>query len=371
MLNSVRGPVKTVSISELPIWEEAKKDRVLLSFVIELTSRCNNDCVHCYINQAATDTVAKEREITFEEIKRIADEAVALGALWVLLSGGEPLLRPDFEDIYMYLKKKGLLVSVFTNATLISEKHIKLFRKYPPRDIEVTVYGVTDEVYSKVTRKKMFAASMAGIDMLLANKMPVTLKTTVMKSNLEEIERIAEFCRARSSAPFRFDPFLHFRLDGDTDKNNLIEAERLSYSEIAELEKKDTDRLNRLSMKCLDTGTVNTNAINPKKIFRCQAGINSCCIDAEGMLRLCSSLGNKNCIYDLRNGTLTQAWEEFIPEVLRMETESDSFVKTCGECTLHDLCSSCPAYADLETGQMDGHLEYFCTVAKNRKEYFS
>jgi len=83
---------------------------------------------------------------------RIGREAVELGAFWCLITGGEPLLRKDFADIYLCLKNKGLLVSVFTNATLLNRDHIELFKKYPPRDIEVSVYGVTPETYESVTR---------------------------------------------------------------------------------------------------------------------------------------------------------------------------------------------------------------------------
>lgn len=98
--------VKTVSITELDIWENIRGDRALLSLVLELTPRCNNNCVHCYINKPATDAKVQARELTFQHIKAIIDEAASLGVLWVLLSGGEPLLRPDFKDIYLYLKKR-------------------------------------------------------------------------------------------------------------------------------------------------------------------------------------------------------------------------------------------------------------------------
>ena len=137
----------TIEIQEFPLWAKMKEHRGLFSFDLEITARCNNDCRHCYINLPAGDMEARLKELTLEEIGSIADQAVALGALWVLISGGEPLLRDDFEEIYMLLKRKGLLVSVFTNATLIRERHIALFQKYPPRDIEVTVYGATERTY--------------------------------------------------------------------------------------------------------------------------------------------------------------------------------------------------------------------------------
>ncbi len=290
--------MKTISITDLPIWDQAKEDRTLLSVVLELTARCNNNCGHCYINLPAGDKDAKEKELSFEQIKRIADEAVSLGALWFLISGGEPLLRPDFSDIYIYLKKKGLLVSVFTNASLVTEEHIKVFKKYPPRDIEVTVYGVTEKVHRKVTGKNTFASTMAGIDMLIANHLPVTLKSTIIQSNVDEIDQISEFCRSKSELPFRFDPSLHLRLDRDPEKNRKIESERLDPDQIFTIEQNDSTRFEALEKKCNNLNMSQSSSKNSKRIFRCKAGTNSCCIDYTGTFKLCTSLCNEDCVYD-------------------------------------------------------------------------
>lgn len=349
------------------MWDQAKRDRTLLSVVLELTARCNNNCGHCYINLPAGDGDAEKKELSFDQIKKIVDESVSLGALWFTLSGGEPLLRPDFFDIYMYLKKKGVLLSLFTNASLITEEHIKLFIKYPPRDIEVTVYGVTEKIHKKVTANKTFASTMAGIHLLLSNSLPVTLKAMVMRSNVSEIDQIAEFCRSKSKIPFRFDPFLHLRLDRDFQKNKKIISERLTPEEIIRIEKSDPSRFKALKEKCRDMDSIQPPEKKAGRIFRCMAGVNSCCIDHAGILKLCSSLCNENCTYDLKSGSLSHAWNDFVPKVIDMKSDNPSFIETCGKCTMHDICSWCPAHADLETGKLDGHIKYFCNVAEKRK----
>ena len=168
---------------------------------------CNNDCRHCYIGLPAGDAVAWEKEMTPAEIERIASQGVRMGTIWCLITGGEPLLRPDFEDIYLRLKRLGLLVSVFTNATLITEDHIRLFHRYPPRDIEVTVYGVTRETYERISRRPgSFEAFMSGLDRLIESGIPVRLKAMAMRSNLAEFPAIARFCKARTKDYYRFDP---------------------------------------------------------------------------------------------------------------------------------------------------------------------
>ena len=121
--------VSSITLKDYSLWEKTKNKRIPFAFDLEITARCNNDCSHCYINLPAGDKEVKENELSLDEIKKITDEAVSLGTFWCLLTGGEPFLREDFFDIYLYLKKRGLLVSVFTNATLLTERHIQLFKK--------------------------------------------------------------------------------------------------------------------------------------------------------------------------------------------------------------------------------------------------
>jgi len=130
-------------LAEFVLWEKMSAGRAVFSFDLEATARCNLDCRHCYINVPAGDKAAKKQELGVDEIGRIGAEAAARGAVWCLITGGEPLLRKDFFDLYQALLSKGLLLSLFTNATLVTDEHIRFFKKFPPRDIQVTVYGVT------------------------------------------------------------------------------------------------------------------------------------------------------------------------------------------------------------------------------------
>ena len=98
-----------LEIQQLPLWDKLKDKRVPLSFDLEITARCNHDCRHCYIVLPAGDRAAQEQELSVAEISDIAAQAVNLGAVWCLVTGGEPLLRSDFPEIYLALKRKGLL----------------------------------------------------------------------------------------------------------------------------------------------------------------------------------------------------------------------------------------------------------------------
>ena len=362
--------VQQLPVSGLPLWDTMRAHRRPLSFELELTARCNNDCRHCYINLPAGDSDARRRELSAGEIGRIAAEATELGAIWCLLTGGEPLLREDFEDVYLLLRSKGLVVSVFTNACLVREHHVELFRRYPPRNVEVTAYGVTRETYEAVTRKTgSYAAFRRGLDLLEAGGVKVRLKAVALRSNVHELEDIADFCRVRTKDYFRFDPLLHLRFDRDEERNRLIREERLSPAEIVRIEGDDPERCEALLGHQDKFILPQATEVRSKRLFRCLPGGSSFTLGWDGTFRPCSSLRRPDCIVDLRRVSLREAWHGLVPQVWALETESDSFIDGCGACPYFNLCLWCPAHAYLETGQMDGEVPYFCEVAKARAEF--
>jgi radical SAM protein with 4Fe4S-binding SPASM domain len=361
-----------VSPSTLPhsqLWEKIGEKRVPLSFTLEVTARCNNNCRHCYVNLPAGDQEAKARELNREFIRELAREAVSLGALWCLLTGGEPLLRDDFAEIYLDLKRLGLLVSVFTNACLVTREHLELFRKYPPRDLEVTVYGVTPETYEAVTRRPgSFAAFRRGLDLLLDGGLKVRLKAMALRANLHELPEIARFCRESTRDYYRFDPFLHLRYDGKAERNEEIKAQRLTAEEIVALERADMERWPALQKNCDKLIFSECRLSGCSHLFHCGAGLSSFMVTADGTFRLCDSLCHPDCVADLGRGSLGQIWEELVPKVRGLQSQNKEFLEKCRVCPLANLCLWCPATAHLETGRLDAWVEYFCQVAQARAQ---
>ena len=356
-----------MEIQDFPLWEKLKARRAVLSFDLEITARCNQHCRHCYINLPAGDQEARSRELTLSEIGDIADQAVGLGAIWVLISGGEPLLREDFPEIYLALKRKGLLVSVFTNAALLRDEHLELFKKYPPRDIETTVYGASPETYERVTRRPgSFAAFTNGLNRLLDSGVRVRLKAMAIRSNFHELPAIAAFCRTHTKDYFRFDPQLHLRFDRDEGRNAEIREERLTPEEIVALERADEARFSALLKGCDKLINEEFAHIGCDHLFHCGAGNGSFNVSYDGKFRLCSSLWAPETIYDLREGTLREAWEQLVPKVRDMRSPHREFLERCRRCPIINLCLWCPAHSWLETGEMDTPIDYFCQVARAR-----
>lgn len=336
-------------------------ERPLASLDIELTARCNLNCRHCYARLPIEDAYATALELTDEELDRIADEGLKLGLVRCLLTGGEPLLSPDFPRRYARLRSKGLLLTIFTNTTLITPKHVQLFRAAPPDLIEVTIYGATQACYERVTRVPgSYRRFRDGLSRLLDAGLRVRLKAMVMRSNLEELEEMASFAK-RVDPYFRFSPFLFLRHDGCITRNAEIVAERLSAAEIKALAVAYPD--NQADMK-VDLREPDGPASDARCLVKCSAGQASGMISYDGKFRLCTALSLPEATYDLRSGSLREAWEAFVPAVRReLRSEDAKFLSACGTCRLLSICFWCPGRAYLECGRPDRPVPYYCAAA--------
>lgn len=360
--------VAVEALQDMNLWPKLYKKRAPVSFDLEITARCNNNCRHCYINLPAGDREAKAKELSLAEIAGIADDAVSMGAVWCLITGGEPLLREDFEEIYLALKKRGLLVTVFTDGCLIAPRHVDLFKQYPPRDIEISVYGVTQETYERVSRRRgTFTAFMRGLNLLFDAGVPVRLKAMAIQSNVDELPAISQFCREHTSDYFRFDAMLHLRYDGNESRNAEIRSERLAPKQVIAIETADKDHFSALEKACGSASTAGGEHAACDCMFHCGAGTTHFSVNYQGIFRLCSTLHHPDTVFNLRQGSLAEAWAK-VPAVRNIRTTKPQFIEACRTCPVAELCPGCAAYSYLESGEMDYQVEYFCEVAHLRAE---
>ena len=141
--------VKKLNRHDLDIWSGNKA--ALSQLDIELTERCNNDCLHCCVNLPEHDGDALGREMSTAFVKGVLTEAATLGCLTIRFTGGEPLLRSDLQELYLFARRLGMQVVLFTNARLVTREFAELLAKVPPgRMVEVSVYGMSPETYDRV-----------------------------------------------------------------------------------------------------------------------------------------------------------------------------------------------------------------------------
>jgi radical SAM protein with 4Fe4S-binding SPASM domain len=331
--------------------------RVPLAGSLELTFRCNLRCLHCYLD-AVHGGVAGQQELTAAEISGLLDQMVDEGCLWLLLTGGEPLVRPDFREIYLSAKRKGLLVTLFTNGTLITPEIADLLAEWQPFVVEITLYGRTQATYERITGVPgSHARCLRGIDLLLARGVPLKLKTMLMTLNRDELWDMQAYAEGLGVG-FRFDPLLNGGLTGSA----APAAYRLPPEEVVAFDLADAKRVEEWEAFCNRFRGIQTNH---RFLYVCSAGLRSFHIDPYGQLSLC--LISRVPSYDLRRGSFGDGWREFLREA---HYQSPSEHYECNQCNLLSLCGQCPGWARLERGEPEKPVEFLCQVAHLRAEAF-
>lgn len=340
----------------------------LTKLEIELTERCNNACIHCYINLPANDKKSKKKEISTRRIKSILKESVELGCIEVLLTGGEPLLRKDFEEIYLFAKRQGLYVSVFTNATLITSKLAKTFKKFPPKAIQITIYGMSKETYGEVTGKpRLFDDAMRGVKLLQKYNVPFTVKAALLppfKKDIKKFEKWAKTLPAMNDVP-DYCMFYVLRSNRDNEaKNELIKKLRVPLKSGLKMFSRKEHFKKLWKEYCGEY-------IGPpgEKLFSCGTGVTDGSIDAYGKLRMCIYLRHPEMVYDLKKGSLQDAYTNFFPKIRKIKAKNKLYLERCAKCFLKGLCEQCPAKSWAEYGTLDTPVEYFCIIAHDMAQY--
>ena len=298
---------------------------------------------------------SQSEELSFSEVCALLDDAAQAGCLWLLFTGGEPLVRPDFVEIYTYAKKKGFLITLFTNGTLLTEKLADYLQECSPYLVEITLYGVTRETHERVTRVSgSFKQSLRGIHRLLERGIPLNLKTMAMTINRHEIRDMEKFAK-QLGVKFRFDPIINAPFNGSREALGL----RLTPEQVLKLELADDRRVDNYRELCRKFN----GALGAEGIYGCGAGLYNFHIDPYGQMSICMNARWPS--YDLRRGSLSDGFYNFFPQV-RSQKPKSSY--PCGHCDLHSLCNNCPGTAYAEVGDPEAVVDYYCRIAHLRAE---
>jgi len=351
-MDAPRSPEDVVERVVRSMLGRAVAGRIPLSGSIAMTHRCHLRCVHCYLgNERYGLPEADELDTAFW--LSVVDQAAEAGCLNFLITGGEPLLRPDFAEVYTRAKRRGLLVTVFTNGTLVDDRVLGLFEQLSPHMVDVTLYGASPEVYDRVTgvpgaHRRCFR----GVDALLARGIRVGLKAMILRENQHEIAAMRRMARDRGVV-FRLDPALFPCRDGDPgplghrippEAAVAIEMEDEAYRKKAA---SSFEKMRRLPPE--------------SRLFACMAGLTGFHVDPQGRLSPCLMVATHG--FDLRQGSFRQGWEEVIPRFLEQPIPPGYH---CHECEKRSLCGLCPAQFEMETGSLHQRSEYSCRLGQAR-----
>lgn len=334
------------------IYKKLISKRIPFDGSLELTLRCNLRCVHCYCKPDVS-----KQEMSYVQVTRVLDEIADAGCFWLLLTGGEPLLRDDFTKIYTYAKKKGMMITLFTNATLLTPYLADFFNDLPPYAIEISLYGATEATYERICRVPgSFDRCRRGIELLLGKGLKVRLKTMVMTLNRHEFFAIENFAKSRE-LEFRLDAALNSKMNRDKNPCNL----RISPEEVVRLDLSEPKRVESWKSFFKRYGDFK----KADKLYVCSAGITAFHIDPYGNLSPC--IMARYPAYNVLSGTFKEGWNSFIKEVISQKASRNN---RCVNCKLQAICNQCPGWSYFEHGDLETPVEYLCQVAKERAKAF-
>ncbi len=320
---------------------------------LELTFACPIHCDYCY-----TDCYNKkseiEKQLSFEEVVRILDIMRKEGCLWLLLTGGDPMMRRDFFEIYDTAKSKGFFVTIFASGLLFDERAVKHLKKNPPFSIEVTIMGSNEEVYESISQVKgSWKRFLAGVRRVMDAGLPLKLKTIVCKQNYHDLENIENLLKSWGK---EFSPgtTLFARLNGDKHPTTL----RISPEQVLQVQERfghhDFEETPRSSQEAIEPYTEPND-----HLFKCGAGYDTFRIDPNGRMIFCTTLREPS--FDLRhNDDFNAGFKKMFREITSMTFQTDS---KCRTCTMTHICKKCAGKGLLENGDREKHIDYFCELS--------
>lgn len=347
--------------AEAKLISRAKKNRMPIYGSLELSPLCNMNCDMCYVRLSRQEMEAQGRVRTAKEWLALAAEMARAGVLYLQLTGGEPLIYPEFRELYLGLKKMGMILTINTNTTLIDAQWAAFFGRHKPRRINISLYGIDDAAYSDLCHYPGgFQKTVEGIRLLRANDVDVKLNVALTNSNKRDLERY-DALRRELGVPMSTDTYLFpvtRERTRDFSQQSRPTPEEVADARIALMESElGKDTLRQYAVRL--TAGIDTlpEDLRWSRWMDCMAGSCSFIVNWQGMLRPCIMMENPQ-IPVFTTG-FAEGWRQ-----IRAAAEKILLPEKCGACRLRELCSVCAASAMAEDRDRDGAPVFLCRTAE-------
>ena len=340
---------------------QAKQSHTPVNGSIELLPLCNMNCDMCYVRLSREEMERQGRLRAAEEWLEIGRQMKDAGVLFLLLTGGEPLLYPDFRELYLGLRRLGMILTINTNGTLIDEEWAAFFGKYKPRRVNITLYGADEKAYANLCHYPGgFARTISGIRLLQKYGVDVKVGGSLARANRGDLDRILEIGE-QMDVPVRVDPYM---MPAARERElpfamqSRLEPEEAAQARVRALKREmGAELFGQYTAESIDRAEHPEPAEEKPGQMACMAGQCSFTINWQGEMRPCVILG-KPAISVFESG-FQNAWKK-----LMEETGNIRLSARCSVCHLRHLCRTCAASALLEAGSYEAVPEYMCRYAK-------
>lgn len=325
----------------------------------ELTARCNFNCPMCYVHMTQEQVDAAGRELTAREWLGIARAARDRGMVFALLTGGEPLIRRDFFEIYEGMKDLGLLISVNTNGSLLQGRVLDRFLEAPPARFNISLYGGSNDTYSRMCGQPFYDRVRANIRALRQAGVEVSLNLSITPENQGDLERIyadaVDLNVNIRAASYMYPPI---RINGgDYGHGHRLPPEEAAAQSVRWDKLRFTPEEFAQRARAMEALTVPREGcpLEDETGVRCRAGSTSFWMTWDGKMRPCGMMPGPTA-YPLEVG-FDAAWDAIRAETAKIRTPSQ-----CASCPKKEVCSVCAAVCVTETGAFDRVPEYVCRM---------
>lgn len=315
----------------------------------EITNVCNFSCTFCYIN---SEKSANKQFVSLDKAKEMIDVLVESGLLLVYLTGGEVLSHPNFEDIYKYLKLKGVYVVLLTNLSLLDEDKLNLLKEYPPLRVTASLYGISERQFSKVTQNHQISPQKILNNILLMkdNGINITAQTPINKATIGQYEKMANWC---------YEHGIIYKTNNDLTNSYFGEDRQNLYVETSEFNELKS-RLKFVTEETLEfcqTGTSQCK-YDQKRHFDCISGKHTFAISYNLHIRPCFNIWENEGPWFDASLSMKTALDELKKYINSKKLE---VIEYCKGCIAHKFCSECMMTQNRNRTRLKEYMEETCS----------
>ena len=315
----------------------------------EITNICNFSCTFCYIN---SEKSINKQFISLDKAKEMIDVLVEEGLLLVYLTGGEVLSHPNFEEIYKYLKLKGVYVVLLTNLSLLDEDKLKLLKEYPPLRVTASLYGISEKQFSGVTQNRQISPQkiMDNILLLKDNGINITAQTPINKATIEQYEMMANWC---------YEHGIIYRTNNDLTNSYFDEDRQNLYIETAEFNEIKS-RLRFITEEPLEFCQTGTSCCkyDQKRHFDCISGKHTFAISYNLHIRPCFNIWETEGPWFDASLSIKDALDE-LKEYLN--SKKLEVIEYCKGCVAHKFCRECMMTQNRNRVRLKEYMKEACS----------
>jgi radical SAM protein with 4Fe4S-binding SPASM domain len=325
---------------------------------VDLTYRCNERCIHCYLDHE------DHGEMKTDEIKNVLEQLAQSGTLFLTLSGGEIFLRDDLFELLEFARSLHFDISLKTNALLIDAERARKLRALSVRRIQISIYSAEPAVHDAITKVRgSLERTLTAIRFLQAEGLQVKIACPLMKQNLMAYRNVQALA-AELGVPYVLDMTITPKMDGDMGLLQLRNPvqDLLPILQDPTLNPPSSSQDSAQTAQ-LTTGSATSSGIESQAYedIPCSAGHNSCYISPYGEVFPCVQMpvatGN------LRQQRFEEIWFKS-PEMERVRAVRESQLPVCSKCSIRQYCERCPGLAQMEGGDLLGAYERACDLAE-------